>query len=311
MSKGRLNTVLVTGGAGFIGSNLVDELISLGHKVVVIDNESAESSPQFYWNDSAENYKVDIMDYDTINYIFSLHAPKCVFHLAAESKVQPSIDNPLNACRVNFLGTCNVLQCCRENDVNRIVYSSTSSAYGLRNDPPLTENMHRDCLSPYSVSKVAAEDLVKMYHALYGLNCVIFRYFNIYGERQPVRGQYAPVIGIFKRQIAAGELMTIVGDGEQTRDFTHVKDVVQANVLAMNSEEESIIGEIFNIGTGRSYSILEISKLIGGTKNLASTHIPQREGEVKSSFADISKATSMLGYKPKVILEEWIESWAS
>lgn len=307
MSEKKLETVLVTGGAGFIGSNLVDELLSLGHEVVVVDNESSEANSEFYWSDLSHNYKIDIMDYDSLSYVFKTHDPKFVFHLAAESRVQPSIDNPIKACKVNFLGTCNVLQCCRENDVYRIMFSSTSSAYGLNNIPPLQETMGTDCLNPYSVSKVAAEDLVKMYYTLYGLECVIFRYFNVYGERQPMKGQYAPVIGIFKRQLDAGEPMTIVGTGEQTRDFTHVKDVIQANLLAMNCKDSHALGSIFNIGTGRSHSVLEISKLIGGTKDFEVTHIPQRQGEANKTLADISKAKSILGYEPEINLESWIQ----
>lgn len=151
--------------------------------------------------------------------MFEKHKPEYVFHLAAESRIQPSILDPIKACEINFLGSCNVLQTSRIHNVKRLMYSGTSSAYGLKNQSPLKENMKRDCLNPYSVSKTAAEDLFKMYYTLYGLETVIFRYFNIYGERQPLKGQYAPVIGIFLRQKEAGEPLTIVGDGTQRRDL--------------------------------------------------------------------------------------------
>ena len=219
---------LVTGGAGFIGSHIVDKLIELGHEVVVIDNESAQSNEEFYWNNKAQNYKYDIRDYEKTRPLYD--DVDYVFHLAAESRIQPAIENPINAVSLNCVGTCTVLQCSREADVKRVIYSSTSSGYGF-NEPPNHENQPDDCLNPYSVSKVAGEKLCKMYTELFGLKTIIFRYFNVYGERSPIRGQYAPVIGIFLRQKRDGESLTIVGDGEQRRDFTHVSDVVQANIL--------------------------------------------------------------------------------
>ena len=292
---------LVTGGAGFIGSHLVDALLDLGHEVVVIDNESADSNESFYWNPLAENHKVDILDYDTIKPLFSdVHT---VFHLAAEARIQPAIKNPLHAAKVNFLGTCNILQCAREKGCDRVIYSSTSSGYGLKNKVPLKEDMERDCLNPYSVTKCGGEDLCKMYNNLYGLKTVTFRYFNVYGPRQPIRGEYAPVIGLFMRQSEEGLPMTVVGDGSQTRDFTNVFDVVQANILAMSSNEE-IFGEIYNIGSGKRYSIMEIVKIIGTEW----TNIKSRIGEAKDSLADISKAKSRLNYSPKHDLENWIKN---
>ena len=290
---------LVTGGAGFIGSHIVDALLDLGHEVVVIDNESADSNEKFYWNSSAENHKVDILDYETIEPLFSgVHT---VFHLAAESRIQPAIKNPLHAAKVNFLGTCNVLQCAREKGCDRVVYSSTSSGYGLKNKVPLKEDMDRDCLNPYSVTKCGGEDLCKMYYSLYGLKTVIFRYFNVYGPRQPIRGEYAPVIGLFMRQSKDGIPMTIVGDGSQTRDFTNVFDVVQANLLAMKSSQE-VFGEIYNIGSGKRFSIMEVAKMIGTDW----VNISPRIGEATDSLADISKAKSKLGYSPEKDLAKWI-----
>ena len=294
---------LVTGAAGFIGSNLGVELIKQGHEVIVVDDESAESNSQFYWNKKAQNYWVDILDKERLDDVFEKHKPEYVFHLAAFARIPPSIKNPLLSCEVNVVGSCNVLQCCRNHGVKRVMYSGTSSAYGLKNKPPLKEDMQRDCLNPYSVSKTAAEDLFKMYYTLYGLECVIFRYFNIYGERQPLKGQYAPVIGIFLRQKNAGEELTIVGDGTQRRDFTHVSDVVRANIMASETENENAIGEIFNVGTGRNYSVNDIADMIHHNQ----INIPPRQGEAKTTLADVSKIKNMIGWEAQVDIQDWIK----
>jgi len=292
---------LVTGGAGFIGSHLVDTLVSYGHDVTVIDNESAESNEMFFWNPRAKNFKLDINDCEKTAELYQ--GKDVVFHLAAESRIQPCIENPLRAVKGNMMGTANVLECARQAGVKRVVYSSTSSAYGLANNPPMIETMPIDCLNPYSVTKVGGEELCKMYASLFGMETVIFRYFNVYGERQPIRGQYAPVIGIFLRQKLAKEPMTIVGDGEQRRDFTHVSDVVEANMLA-----GSLIkigekwGKIYNVGTGRNHSVNEVASLIGGE----TVNIPPRQGEARVTLADYSNIKNNMGWNPKVRLEDWI-----
>ena len=220
---------LVTGGAGFIGSNLVDYLIQQGHEVICVDNESAECNDKFYWNDKACNIIGDITDYDFIKNCFK--DVDYVFHLAAESRLQPAIKNPIEAVYKNCVGTTTILQCAREAGVKRFIYSSTSSGYGF-NPSPNVETQPDDCLNPYSASKVAAEKFCKMYSDLYGLETVVLRYFNVFGERSPRRGQYAPVIGIFDRQRLSGEALTIVGDGTQRRDFIYVGDVAKANLIA-------------------------------------------------------------------------------
>jgi len=291
---------LVTGGAGFIGSHIVDELISMGHEVVVIDNESSDAHDQFYWNSNAEKHKIDICNLDLIRPWFD--NVDWVFHLAAESRIQPAILNPTYATEVNVVGTCNVLQCAREAGVKRLVYSSTSAAYGLKNTPPLNEDMPRDCLNAYSITKCAGEDLVKMYYQLYGLETVCLRYFNVYGDRQPLKGQYAPVIGLFMRQQAASEPMTIVGDGEQRRDFTHVSDVVAANIAAATCANPACLGELFNVGTGRNYSILELVKIMGGPY----AFVEERAAEARVSLANNAKAQSILNWAPQMKLEEWL-----
>jgi len=293
---------LVTGGAGFIGSNLVDKLIELGHEVVVIDNESAESNEQFYWNEKAQNYKYDIRDYENTRPLYD--GVDYVFHLAAESRIQPAIENPINAISLNSVGTCTILQCAREAEVKRVIYSSTSSGYGM-NPYPNVETQPDDCLNPYSVSKVNGEKLCKMYTNLFGVKTISFRYFNIYGERQPLRGQYAPVIGIFLRQRAAGEPLTIVGDGEQRRDFTYVGDVVTANILAATKEvDESAFGQLYNIGTGTNYSVNQVASMISDY----TVNIPPRIGEARTSLADNNKMKDTFGWDPKMELEDWISS---
>ena len=308
---------LVTGGAGFIGSNLVDHLIENGHQVVVIDNESAECNEQFYWNPAAKNHKMDIKDYENTRSLYD--GVDTVFHLAAEARIQPCIINPIKAVETNMLGTATVLQCAREAGVRRVVYSSTSSAYGLKNIPPLVETMPNDCLNPYSVSKVGGEELCKMYSNMYGLQTVIFRYFNVYGERQPVKGQYATVTGIFLRQAAAGEAMTIVGDGEQRRDFVHVKDVAAANLAASKFEAPEYDvkdngscrvytgwkwGQIYNIGSGINYSINEVAEMVGGER----IHIPPRTGEARHTLSNSSKAKLDLGWIARIDLKDWIKN---
>ena len=292
---------LVTGGAGFIGSNIVDQLISDGHEVIVIDNESSDAHDNFYWNSEARNHKHDICDYERIRHMFT--DVDVVFHLAAESRIQPAIHNPIYATTVNTVGTCNILQASREAGVKRVVYSSTSAAYGLSNTPPLREDMPRDCLNPYSISKCAGEDLCKMYTDLYGLETVSFRYFNVYGERQPLKGQYAPVIGLFLRQRAEGQPMTIIGTGKQRRDFTHVSDVVAANILAADLENKKVVGQLFNIGTGTNCNILELAEAIGGDI----TFLPPRPAEAMVSLADNKKAKKLLHWTPAVKLKDWIE----
>ena len=292
---------IVTGGAGFIGSHIVDKLISMGFEVLVIDDESATAHEKFNKNRKASYYKIDIRNYELIEPLFK--DVNYVFHLAAESRIQPTIDNPVEACMVNFIGTINVLQASHKNKVKRVMYSSTSSAYGLKNTPPLKETMQRDCLNPYSVSKVGAEDLCKMYYTLYGLETVIFRYFNVYGEREPIKGQYAPVIGLFLRQKKNGEPMTIVGDGLQSRDFTYVKDVVNANILASTCENEKVLGKVLNIGSGEKYTIKELVEIIGGEYKF----IPSREGEARTSLADISRAKDLLGWVPQHKLPSYLD----
>lgn len=294
---------LVTGGAGFIGSHIVDKLIELDHDVVVIDNESSDSHEQFYWNRLSQNHKLDIRDYDAIAPLFK--GIDYVFHLAAESKIQSAIQNPIETAEVNIMGTNNVLQAARIAHCRRVIFSTTSAIYGQVNVPPLRETMPRDCLNPYSVTKASGEDLMKMYSDLYGLETICLRYFNVYGTRQPIRGQYAPVIGIFMRQKRTGAPLTIVGDGHQTRDFVHVSDVAIANVYAAAAPSiSSNLGGVINIGTGIQTSVNEIARMIGGPVNF----LPRRAGESSVSVANNYKAFELLGWQPQIELKNWLSN---
>jgi UDP-glucose 4-epimerase len=290
---------IVTGGAGFIGSNLVDKLIILGHNVICIDDESAECHEQFYWNDRAQNYKYDICDYDLIAPLFK--DIDCVFHVASDARIQPAILNPKKSIQSNAVGTANVLELCRVNKVGRLIYSSTSSAYGKKSFIPNTETQQSDPLTPYSAAKVFGENLARVYYNLYGLETISLRYFNVYGNRQPLKGQYAPVIGLFLKQYHEGKPLTVVGDGSQRRDFTHISDVVEANILA--SQTKDGFGEVYNIGYGNNYSILDIANMISNDVKF----IPSRVGEVQETLASNSKFKNLTGWMPKVSLIEWLQ----
>lgn len=290
---------LVTGAAGFIGSNLVDYLVEQGHQVIAVDNESANNE-NFYWREDTTNVVGDITNYNSMKDVFE--GVDYVFHLAAESRLQPAIENPIEAVYKNCVGTTVMLQCAREARVKRFVYSSTSSGYG-NNPYPNVETQPDDCLNPYSASKVSAEKFCKMYSDLYGLETVSLRYFNVFGERSPARGQYAPVIGIFERQKEAGEPLTIVGDGSQRRDFIYVGDVARANYLAATSNLDGYFGQVFNVGSGKNYSVKEIADAISDNQ----TFIPKRSGEMDTTIANIDKIGEVIGWKPEVDVIEWIK----
>lgn len=293
---------LVTGGAGFIGSNLIDTLLGIGHTVVCVDNESSDAHDKPYWNNDSINIRGDIRDYNLMS--SAMKGVDFIFHLAAEARIQPSIENPINAVSINDLGTATVLQCARENQVKKVMFSSTSAAYG-RNDSPNVETQYPDPLNPYSVTKLNGENLCKMYTQLFGLRTVIFRYFNVYGPRQPVRGQYAPVLGIFKRQKDAGEELTIVGDGNQRRDFVHVEDVARANVMAaLGDPSGEVYGEVYNVGTGQNFSVNEIAEMFQHPK----TYIAPRPGEARVSLANNQKIRNTFGWSPTHDLEKWVDS---
>ena len=299
-----MKTSLVTGGCGFIGSHIVDELVKRGHNVIVIDDLSARENEEFYFNDNAQYYKWDISKDHVCKSLFK--GVENVFHLAARSRIQPTIDSPGECFEVNAVGTQRVLEWSRLNGVKNFVYSSTSSLYGHQNQIPFNPNMPTDCLNPYSMSKWMGEQICKLYSQLYDFNSTTLRYFNVYGPREPIKGQYAPVVGLFKRQSAEGKPMTIVGDGEQRRDFTYIADIVEANMKAITLNPFKTRGhKIYNVGTGKNYSIKEVANMIGGSIR----KIDARPAEVNETLADITETTQDLGWSPKVNLADMINSY--
>jgi len=291
--------VLVTGGAGFIGSNLVDELIKQGDEVIVIDNLSTGERENL--NPAAQFHELDIRDLEKIQPLFA--GVDCVFHLAAFARVQPSIEDPITFNDVNVNGTLNVLVAAKDAGVKRVVYSASSSAYGDQTQMPLREDMPAHPLSPYGLQKYIGELYCRLFSNVYNLPTVCLRYFNIYGNRQAMEGAYCLVMSIFVSQRLKGEPMTIVGDGEQRRDFTCVIDVVRANILAAQSDKVGK-GEAINIGRGNNYSVNELAKMIGGpTVNVAPCI------ESQETLADNSRAKELLGWEPTVALPDWLEEY--
>ena len=292
---------LVTGGAGFIGSHIVDKLINLGHHVVVVDNLSSDGHDEFYWNGSAENYVIDITNYDKL--VPLCKNVDCIYHLAAKASVQASIDYPFLTMHTQVIGTLCVLEAARENGVEKIIYSSTSACYGNQNPIPNQEIMREDPLNPYAIGKLSGEQLVRSYHKLHGMKTIAFRYTNVYGERARHVGTYAPAVGKFLKMKERNEPITIFGDGSQRRDFIHVSDVVNANIL-LSSMECDNWGETYNIGYGKNWSIQEIADKISNNQ----VHLPARPGEMKETLADVRKAKLELNWSPKVDILDWIET---
>ena len=297
---------IVTGGAGFIGSNLVDRLIDEGHEVIIFDNLSTGQQKNI--NPKAKFFLVDIahqpyFETNTMKDIMS--GVDVVFHMACLARVQPSIENPIEYHSANVNGTLNMLEVCRKYGVKRFVFSSSSSVYGdvEEKDLPTSENSKLNPMSPYALHKLVGEQYCKLYSELYQLETVSLRYFNVYGDRQPTSGAYCLVMGVFAQQRLNGEPMTIRGDGEQRRDFTHVDDVVDANVRCMDYPLE-MNGDVFNIGNGDNKSVNDIADLIGGDRVNVEPVVEPRE-----TLADNSKVKKVLQWKPSGDLEKWITSW--
>lgn len=297
---------LVTGSCGFIGSNLVDMLVSQGHSVVGIDNLSSDAHDYFYYNDKATYYEYNITDYVMCSDVFERHRPDAVFHLAAEARIQNCINDPGKCMETNVLGTETMLSLAKKHSAKRFIFMSTSAIYGMRDSPNL-ESDASDCLNAYSYSKFFGENLCKLYSTNYGLDTACFRGFNIYGDRMPSKGQYALVLGIFQRLINEGKSLTIVGDGNQRRDFIHVSDVCSGLIAGANAPQRQN-GEVYNLGSGENYSVNEIADMLVAARNhkLPHTHIPPRNGEARITLADISKIKAYLDWKPKTTLKEWI-----
>ncbi|MED5475604.1 MAG: NAD-dependent epimerase/dehydratase family protein [Candidatus Neomarinimicrobiota bacterium] len=294
--------MLVTGGAGFIGSNLVDQLILEGNEVHVIDNFI--SGKKENCNDKAIYHNLDISvveHIDTFKKIFE--GVDTIFHCAALARVQPSILNPLKYEVNNTLGIMNILKAAADVKVRRLVYSASSSAYGPTNNLPSKESNPINPISPYANQKYYGELCCRMFSEVYGLETVSLRYFNVYGERQNLGGAYATVVGIFINQILEGKPLTINGDGSQRRDFTYVKDVVSANILASNSLKVGR-GEVINVGSGKNISINDLADMLSKNKKYM-----KPVNEPFANLADIGKAKELLNWEPIVDLHNWIKDY--
>lgn len=276
---------IVTGGAGFVGSHLVDHLINKGHHVTIIDNLSTGKPGNL--NPHAIFYLEDVRDYDRIENLFQ--NVDLVFHLAALARIQPSLIDPRNTINVNVGGTLNVLELARQNNCQVIYAGSSSFHHGLYK-------------SPYAWSKYGGEELCKMYSEVYNMNTSICRFYNVYGKRHLQEGTYATIIGIFEKQTQERQPLTITGDGEQRRDFTHVDDIVNGLFACVNKEFKA---EIFELGRGINFSINEIANMFGGEKK----YIPARKGEYDRTLCDYSKAKLTLDWQPKKDVEQYTKKW--
>jgi UDP-glucose 4-epimerase len=281
-------TMLVTGGAGFIGSHLVERLHVLGHKVRVLDNLTQGKREWVHL--AAEFIEGDITDLPVCRR--ACEGVFGVFHLAAMSKVAPSVDKFEFCTEQNIIGTQNLLIAARDAKVRKVVYSGSSTYYG-NGAPPQAETALPNCLTPYAVSKYVGEQFCEIFTRLYKLPTVTLRYFNVYGARQPSVGAYALVLGIFLDQRRRGETLTVHGDGSQRRDFIHVSDVVEANLAAYASDIEGIA---LNVGSGTNISIQEIADMISADQ----VHLPRRAGDAEVTLADIRRITKLLNWTPRM-----------
>lgn len=297
---------LVTGGAGFIGSNTVDELVRRGHSVVVLDDLSSGKEDNLAEIRSKITFvKGSITDLEAVQK--AIHQAEYVIHLAARTSVPRSVKDPLETNKINVEGTLNVLVAARDNKVKRVVFSASSSVYGETPTLPKSEAMQPQPISPYGVSKYAGELYAQTFGRCYGLETVCLRYFNIFGPRQDPDSPYSGVLSRFAAAFLEEQPPVVYGDGEQTRDFTYVDNAVQANLLAC--EAPSAPGAVFNVGTGTRVSLnqtLEQFQRISG-KKLEVKYEPAREGDIRDSQADITKAREVLGYEPSVMFEEGLE----
>ena len=302
----------MTGGAGFIGSHIVDELLGEGLEVTVVDNLSAGQPENFEHNSCKKNFcfvEGDIRDTALVKGL--VKDVEAVFHEAALIGLVSSFKDPLATHGVNVTGTLNLLKICADSGVKRFVFASSASIYGEIDTTLMREDMIPRPVSPYAVSKLVAETYAKLFYKLYGLETVSLRYFNVYGPRQR-HSQYSGVIPLFIERALRNEPPIIFGDGEQTRDFVNVQDVVSANLLALNGK--NAVGQVFNIGTGKAASVNQLAESILrllGREGLQPVHSEPRRGETKlGSCADISKAKVDLGYEPTITLDEGLVSLA-
>lgn len=291
---------LVTGGAGFIGSHLVERLLREGHRVRVVDNFATgrwENLAGFRDHAALEVHTVDVAEFPTLRPL--LEGVDWVFHLAGLADIVPSIQNPLAYHATNVDGSIAIAEAARLAGVRRVVYAASSTCYGLPDGVPTPETAAIRPMFPYALSKYMGEEIMLNWHKIYGLPVISLRFFNVYGPRSRTTGTYGAVFGVFLAQKLAGKPFTVVGDGRQTRDFTYVTDVVEAFVRAARSD---ISGEIFNVGSGGTYSINSLVELLKGEV----VHVPKRPGEPDCTFADTRKIQEGLGWKAEVPFPEGV-----
>ena len=297
--------VLVTGGAGFIGSHLCERLLADGHDVVVLDNYSTgrlENLDHLSDHPSLSIHEIDIVGHETVTELFN--SVDWVFHLAALADIVPSIQMPFAYHRSNVDGTISVLEAAKNASVKRFVYAASSSCYGIPDEYPTPETAEPRPQYPYALTKYIGEQYVLHWAQVYGLPALSLRFFNVFGPRSRTSGTYGAVFGVFLAQKLAGEPFTIVGDGTQTRDFTYVTDIVDSMVMAAESDLTNIA---MNVGSDNTYSVNHLVSLLEGE----AVYIPKRPGEPECTFADITRIKEMLGWHPKVSFEEGVEQMLS
>ena len=294
------STSIITGGAGFIGSNLAEHLVNIGHKVVVLDNfvSGNKSNLSHLKKKNLKIIKIDISNSKNLDKYFK--GTDYIFHLAALAQIIPSIKYPKKYFKNNVIGTIKVLEAAKKVKIKKFIYAASSSCYGVPKNIPTSENDEIDLRNPYAVTKFVGEEIVMKYASMFKMPNISFRFFNVYGPRLNISGQYSAVIGNFLSQTKKNKKLTIVGDGKQTRDFIHVDDLANAFIKVIKSKK---VNKIYNLGSGKKTSINLIAKIFGGKKKF----IPIRPGEPKNSLANISKIKKEIKWKPKISIKEGIK----
>ena len=291
---------IITGGAGFIGSNLTDHLVRIGHKVIVLDNfvSGKKSNLSHHKKQDVKIIKIDISKSKNLDkYFKGVHY---VFHFAALAQIIPSIKNPKKYFKNNVIGTLKVVEAAKKAKIKKLVYAASSSCYGIPKKLPTSEKDKIDLNNPYAVTKFIGEEIIMRYASMFKMPNISFRFFNVYGPRLNISGQYSAVIGNFLSQTKNNKALSIVGDGKQTRDFIHVDDIAKACVKVIRSK---CINKIYNLGSGKKTSINTLAKIFNGKKKF----IPNRPGEAKNSLADISKLKKDINWHPRISLEKGIK----
>ena len=301
--------VLVTGGHGFIGSHLVDSLISKGYDVYVVDDHSSSGSSTITTHTKSKNFDVNICDFQKLDDFFKEnHEFEHVFHLAADSKnTFPNI-NPVKTQVINSVGTANLLQYVNIIGVRSLIFASCASVYGVANKAPFDEDMPVDNLNPIAVSKISAEAQCDLYHRMFNVNVICLRIFNVYGDGALDSGDCAPLVSKMIKQKADGQKYTVFGDGNQSRDFVHVDDVVTAMIAAAETENEDVFGEVFNVGSGQEHSVMDVIDMVSGKDKRRVNWNPPRLNEPSRSCSNINKIKKYLDWEPSKKLKDYIDS---